>query len=103
MADLKHADMDGIMTDGITTAAMAWRVKYRKYDDSGKVMRKNCRSGSLGSHKNNRGGVYASGLRCKRMVCGRNRNWVRKIRVYNESRRRGRSSIECPPQSRVIL
>ena len=46
-------------------AAMAWRVKYRKTDEDGKVVRKKVSIDSLGVHPKNRGGVYPSGVRCK--------------------------------------
>ena len=47
------------------TAAMAWRVKYRKIEDAGKVIRMKLRIASLGVHPKNRGGVYPAGVRCK--------------------------------------
>ena len=44
---------------------MAWRVKYRKLDSAGNVLRMRLPVHTLGCHPKNRGGVYASGLRCK--------------------------------------
>ena len=49
----------------LMTAAMAWRVKYRKIDHDGKVIRLKLRIESLGVHPKNRGGVYPAGVRCK--------------------------------------
>ena len=59
MADSKE-DAQGIMAAG-----MAWRVKYRKLDANGQVLRIKLPVNTLGSHRKNRGGVYASGLRRK--------------------------------------
>ena len=53
------------VTEGVVTAAMAWRVKYRKTDDEGKVLRLKLPIASLGVHRKNRGGVYPAGVRCK--------------------------------------
>ncbi len=47
---------------------MAWRVKYRRTDAEGKVIRKKMPIGSLGVHPKNRGGVYPAGRRCKKLV-----------------------------------
>ena len=47
------------------TAAMAWRVKYRKTTSDGKVLRVKLPVGGLGVHYKNRGGVYPAGVRCK--------------------------------------
>ena len=47
------------------TAAMAWRVKYRKTTSDGKVLRVKLPVGGLGVHSKNRGGVYPAGVRCK--------------------------------------
>ena len=44
---------------------MAMRVKYRKYDENGNVLKVNLQVGSLGCHCKNRGGVYPAGIRCK--------------------------------------
>ena len=46
-------------------AGMARRVKYRKHDNDGNVLRMRLPVHTLGCHPKNRGGVYASGLRCK--------------------------------------
>ena len=62
MADSKEA---ATVTQGIITAAMAFRVKYRLKTDMGVVLRRFCPIQSLGVHPKNRGGVYPSGLRCK--------------------------------------
>ena len=59
MADSKEA------AQGIMQAGMAWRVKYRKLDADGQVVRIKLPVKTLGCHRKNRGGVYASGLRCK--------------------------------------
>ena len=59
MADSKEA------AQGIMAAGMAWRVKYRKLDADGQVVRIKLPVKTLGCHRKNRGGVYASGLRCK--------------------------------------
>ena len=44
---------------------MALRVKYRKCDENGKVLKVKFQVGSLGVHPKNRGGVYPAGIRCK--------------------------------------
>ena len=62
MADSKEA---ATVTQGIITAGMAFRVKYRVKTDMGVVLRRFCPIQSLGVHPKNRGGVYPSGLRCK--------------------------------------
>ena len=51
----------------LATNGMAWRVKYRKYDDSGKVLKIKFQIGSLGVHPKNRGGLYPTGRRCKNL------------------------------------
>jgi hypothetical protein len=48
-------------------AGMAWRVKYRKLDSDGNVLRMKLPLPTLGVHPKNRGGVYAAGLRCKNL------------------------------------
>ncbi len=68
MADSKHvySKDDSVQSiSGIITAAMAWRVKYRKLDDIGRVVRRTYPIENLGVHPNNRGGVYPAGIRCK--------------------------------------
>ena len=50
---------------GIITAGMAWRVKYRVLDGSGEVVKRHCPILYLGVHLRNRGGIYPSGVRCK--------------------------------------
>ena len=55
---------------GLVTAGMAWRVKYRKTDSEGKVIRKCMKVEFLGTHPKNRGGVYPSGVRCV-SLCGK--------------------------------
>ena len=47
--------------------AMAYRVKYRRTDSGGKVIRKKMCIDQLGPHRKNRGGVYRSGVRCKNL------------------------------------
>jgi len=49
----------------VVTAAMAWRVKYRKIDSKGKAVRIHLPISSLGVHPRNRGGPYPAGVRCK--------------------------------------
>ena len=63
MVDSKHATNDEI--HGLMTAAMAWRVKYRKTDNDGNAQKMYVPVGGLGVHKKNRGGVYPAGVRCK--------------------------------------
>ena len=62
MADSKEFDQ------GPMVAGMALRVKYRKLDSEGKIVRKKIPVQSLGVHQNNRGGVYAAGLRVKNLA-----------------------------------
>ena len=50
--------------EGLMVAAMAFRVKYRKTDTDGKVVKSNVRIAELGVHRKNRGGVYPAGVRC---------------------------------------
>jgi hypothetical protein len=59
MADSKE------ISTSLMTAAMAWRVKYRKTDPNGKIIRIKLQVGSLGVHSKNRGGVYPAGVRCR--------------------------------------
>ncbi len=59
MADSKE------MNQSLITAAMAWRVKYRKITADSLVVRMKLQIGDLGVHRKNRGNVYPSGLRCK--------------------------------------
>ena len=79
---LRDPDMDAALVDsrsrgmaepapnmGLIARAMAWRVKYRKVDKAGQPIRMLLRVDSLGVHKNNRGGVFPAGLRC-RSLCG---------------------------------
>ena len=47
---------------------MAWRVKYRKCDDGGKVIKIKFQVGSLGVHPKNRGSLYPTGRRCKCLI-----------------------------------
>ena len=56
--------------DSQVTAAMAWRVKYRKVDLVGALLKLIQRIESLGVHPSNRGTVYPTGLRCK-SLCSR--------------------------------
>ena len=49
----------------LMTAAMAWRVKYRRVGLDNKVVRTKVRIECLGVHPKNRGGVYPAGVRCK--------------------------------------
>ena len=62
MVDSKMLDLTdtGLMAD-----AMAYRVKYRKVNNAGKVVKPFLHIDSIGVHKKNRGGVYPGGLRCK--------------------------------------
>ena len=50
---------------GQVTAAMAWRVKYRKVDKDDRPLKMKLPVNSLGVHPNNRAGIYPSGIRCK--------------------------------------
>ena len=54
-----------LCSQSTVTAAMAWRVKYRKTLPDGKVHRTKLRIESLGVHRKNRGGLYPAGVRCK--------------------------------------
>ena len=47
---------------------MAWRVKYRKCDDSGKAVKIKFQVGSLGVHPKNRDSLYPAGRRCKGLI-----------------------------------
>ena len=47
---------------------MAWRVKYRKCDEGGKVLRVKFQIASLGVHRKNRGSLYPAGRRCKSLI-----------------------------------
>ena len=49
----------------LVTTAMFWRVKYRRVDADGRVIKKLRSAGSIGVHPKNHGGVYPSGHRCK--------------------------------------
>ena len=62
MADSKEMDY------GPMVAGMALRVKYRKLDSEGKIVRKKIPLQSLGVHPKNRGGVYAAGLRVRSLA-----------------------------------
>ena len=61
MADSKAMDY------GPMIAGMALRVKYRRLDSEGNIVRKRIPLQSLGVHPKNRGGVYAAGLRVKNL------------------------------------
>ena len=50
------------------TAAMAFRVKYRKTTPEGRVLRIKLRIEYLGVHPKNRGGVYPAGVRCQALT-----------------------------------
>ena len=56
---------DSKLNAGLITAAMAWRVKYRKVDHDGRIIRMKLRIEGLGVHVKNRGGVYPAGVRCR--------------------------------------
>ena len=58
MADSK------LVAHSTMTAAMAWRVKYRRTNHDGKILRLKVRVEALGVHPKSRGGVYPSGRRC---------------------------------------
>ena len=62
MADSKECDQ------GAMIAGMALRVKYRKLDSEGQIVRKKIAIQHSGVHPKNRGGVYASGLRVKNLA-----------------------------------
>ena len=62
MADSKEA---ATVTQGIITAGMAHRVKYRDLTVMGAGARKLCAIQSLGDPSKNRGGVHPSGRICK--------------------------------------
>ena len=64
MADSKSAAVADAEWS-LVTNAMAWRVKYRRVDGNGKVIKFKTGVGSLGVHQKNRGGVYPSGQRCR--------------------------------------
>ncbi len=53
---------------GTMAAGMAWRVKYRKTDNKGKVIRMKTLIRQTGTHRGNRGGVYPAGVRCKSLA-----------------------------------
>ena len=50
---------------GLMTVASAYRAKYRKCDSGGKADKLFVRVGGVGVHRQNRCGVYPSGVRCK--------------------------------------
>ena len=62
MADSKHANLGD---NGLTVAAMAYRVKYRTVNSSGQAKKIPVRVESMGVHMKNRGGVYPAGIRCR--------------------------------------
>ena len=64
MADSKMSQDE---THSLVMRAMAWRVKYRQTDGSGKVIKVIMSIGSLGVHPKNRGGVYPAGKRCRNL------------------------------------
>ena len=49
------------------TAAMAWRVKYRKVDVEGEALKMFIPIEQLGVHQGSLPGVYPAGVRCKRL------------------------------------
>ena len=55
----------GTLSQGDVTAAMCYRVKYRKLDKEGKPLRMFVPILDLGVHQTNRGGVDPSGDRLK--------------------------------------
>jgi len=59
------ADSKPLCNQSVITAAMAYRAKYRRAHEDGKVMRVKLAVGYLGVHPRNRGGVYPAGVRCK--------------------------------------
>ena len=59
---LSKEEQHSLAVDG-----MALRVKYRKYDENGKVFKIKFQIGSLGVHQKNRGSLYPSGRRCKNL------------------------------------
>ena len=65
MGDSTRATAAPLSGDGLLTAAMAFRVKYRKADANGVAKKTFVPIGSLGVHARNRGGVYPSGMRVK--------------------------------------
>ena len=67
MADSKMAKMSKDEEHSLAVNGMAWRVKYRRTDAEGKVIRKKMPIGSLGVHQKNRGGLYPAGRRCKNL------------------------------------
>ena len=56
------------ISHGSMVQGMAYRVKYRKTDKDGKVVRVRTMIQQLGTHSKNRGGVYPAGVRCKSLV-----------------------------------
>ena len=64
MADSKHLTQ----FQSVMTAAMCFRVKYRKTTGDGRVARQRVRIEVLGVHPKNRGGVYPSGLRLQSLT-----------------------------------
>ncbi len=54
-----------VMHHGTMVRAMAIRVKFRKVDNDGNVIRETVHIRNLACHPKNRGGVYPAGVRCK--------------------------------------
>ena len=57
----------GTLSQGDVTAAMCYRVKYRKLDQHGKPLRMFVPILALAVHPKNRGGVYPAGSRLKEL------------------------------------
>lgn len=53
------------MSKGTMMKAVAFRVKYRKYDSFGNVLRERTEVRRFGTHQGNRSGVYPAGVRCQ--------------------------------------
>ena len=52
---------------GLIVQGMAYRVKYRKVDSQGRIVKIWIAVRNLGAHTRNRGGVYPAGERCKNL------------------------------------
>ena len=47
---------------------VGWRVKHRRTDAEGKLIKKQMPIGSLGVHQKQRGGFYPGGRRCRSLL-----------------------------------
>ena len=98
VADSRSRGMaSAIPNMGLIARAMAWRVKYRKVDNAGQPIRMLLRVDFLGVHKNNRGGVFPAGLRC-RSLCGD----VLHAGFIKEDVNHAGVAVEEPPAEEII-